>query len=427
MPLLSTNEVLRTRRVCSWIKGLATDHLWRHPGRSKVCACLVVPNAEYPGREYFIRVVKEDLASIGAEMGAMPLSRINLQVESVASYANPRLGAFITRYGYHLRHLDLYRRNNLPYSVDELRFFDKLPNLKYLNVYSIFLCHKDSLKANNGDMESRNLPLPQVFSKLTELNVSNELFGIPVWKLLETCTNLKTFGKLDHSNNDGAIEEIQSILKVFGRKHHKKLKHLDLGYWDMKHLQLDVMGYRQLMSEIYDLIINCDLKLQSVTTSFFEGMEEAQKNQFALKISSLRYDCLTNPRFPEILGAHSFPQVEDILLISECQNLDVEQVHMTITRNLPLLSSKNLPNLRILRFETPNYNCKGDGGKLLARLWSSVPTLEELEFIYVPFLHDVVFIGENGELPFLHLESEATFFFDFVILLSKYFIDTFIG
>lgn len=77
-----------------------------------------------------------------------------------------------------------------------------------------------------------------------------------------------------------------------------------------------------------------------------------------------------------------------------------------ITRNLSLLSTGKVPGLRKLELKIYSRIVRANGAEFLARICTNFPCLEGLYFHDAAFIPDVVFLGANGELPFLQLTSK---------------------
>lgn len=80
-----------------------------------------------------------------------------------------------------------------------------------------------------------------------------------------------------------------------------------------------------------------------------------------------------------------------------------------------------MPSLRKLKLKIRFYSAHLDGPGLLARICTKFPCIEELCIDSTEVIPDVVFLGENEELPFLQLASNKEFFCC-CIFLFKWFI-----
>lgn len=248
------------------------------------------------------------------------------------------------------------RKRLIYFTEAELRFYQKLPNLKHLSLQQD--ASSQVIKAPDAVA-----PLPQSFSKLTALKVQ-DIAGFPVWDLIELSTNIKTFA---YQNMDGKAEPISCLLTILNRNHHKKLQILDIEDVNCETLHLDGFSYHQLMSELYAVVVKCNLKLINVTPQFFVGMCENHRNLFAARVLSLRnvfdIDLLDCPE--DNLNVDCFPDLEAI-----------QQSHRICQNS---------------RLKNTGLSSRG-----LATIWSNFGNIEELYFEgEAPVLDDVAFIGEG--------------------------------
>lgn len=367
---------------------------------------------DYLGRDDLLSFLRkeQELATSAAEAEVddpipKPFSQLIIEVESINGFDSARLRQFLARYGSQVRKLEVVRGLD-PYTQKELWFYEQFPNLEYFEVVpkpsDFFWFAQNLLYGRVPFTVTSPVHFPEVFENLVGLSVGWEFYDFSVWPMIATCNNLRTFKfRMAHGN----AQLIKKFLKAFGQNHHKNLKYLELADCDIRRLNLELENYRSLVSQLYALIKKCDIKLLNVTPWFFVGMEEMQGRQFAPNILSLRNVNLCDPNLPEMLRAEVFPETTTVMLHLSLWPLE-QQAEPIITWNLELLSTKKFPSLRILKVDSPIIKWDCDAGKSLAGLWNKVPCLEEVEFKADYFLQDIVFIGENGELPFLQLTSK---------------------
>lgn len=359
---------------------------------------------------------ENQLAASAAKAGLgppilIPVSRflIVFQCVHAQDFQCPLLGQFLARYGSQVRDLRIARFPCMFLSEDEANFYQQLPNVKHFSLQE----HDMGAIALSEHITAPESPVspPPGFSELTILKVE-DVPNFPFWQLIELCTNLKA---LAFRNKVGKAECFRRLLTILDRNCHKKLEFLDFEHVHMKALQINDSEYRQLMCEFYAVVAKLNLKLINVSSTLFDDMDETQRNQFAPRILSLgstlqiaepfldaenilNVKCLPNLEAIKV-GIHFFQRVPD----------NRETIQRIISRNLRVLSTKKMPNLRKLEITTYDHYTTGESSRTLARIWSNFPNLEELYFDrFAPVLEDVAFIGELEELPFLKLNSMET-------------------
>lgn len=116
---------------------------------------------------------------IGSDI-TTPTSQFHINFESTKAFENPQVEAFLARYGHQVTHLKIYRQK-VPLSESEVKFYERLPNLRSLDVV-----HKDcDAGTTNATANHQQLPFPQVFTNLERLQVDQDCPGYSVWNLIE--------------------------------------------------------------------------------------------------------------------------------------------------------------------------------------------------------------------------------------------------
>lgn len=281
-------------------------------------------------------------------------------------------------------------------------FYRQLPNLQFRTVKHRF----------RWDLHeySQRLWFPNAFSKLRQLHIDQDCPGFSAYEFIKFCSNIKRFGHM-YLNQDA--QKFGCALSHFDQAHYKNLKFLDMDYVHRVNFSLDQVKYRQLISHLLILVTKLDLKLKNVAPQIFDEMEDDQQNQVASRIVSLKNLNIADLQLGPICSIQSFPNVKTVTLSLDFSIADedfdekiFDERDVILTRNLALVSIKKMPSMRKLKVSMIDYDADGDRSQLLARAWSIVHNIEELCLQHCPFVRDSVFIGENGELPFLHLTSE---------------------
>lgn len=396
--------MLGTRRVCRWIKNLSEDHLRRHPRSRNIIQIYIADKEDgqskendlkFPTVKCFLRE-EQELAKRAEEVEAdfpipLPTSRFTIKVESPKSFRCLHLRDFLLRYGNQMKYLKI-ERGKLPYTHEELSFYNQIPNLRHLIVvqgcgYSVI-----------DPVEVTQVPLPQTLRKLIRLSVDGDCPGFSTWRLLEFCCNLQRLRIVRHVVN---AQDMHRLITIFDQGRHKNIKFLDLGLFNNKVLRLHRVGCRQVVSELYTLVTKYNLKLLNVPILLFHEIMKTHRDEFLPRIASLGKFDISNYRLSKIWRG-SMPQVKEVVLCNECTPSDINLNLMSwiIQRNLRLFSTNKMPNLRKLTLMV-----YPDQVQLLAGIWSNFPRIQELYLSQALILPDVLFLGELGELPFLQLAS----------------------
>lgn len=354
---------------------------------------------------------EEQLAESAAEAGLnppirLPISRFNLGFGSEKDFCTPQLHKFLQLYGDQVKDLHIRRDYLWCLSENEVNFYRQLPNLEHFSLQQNSVYGLGHVKAPGVGEIAKVL---QGFSKLRTLKIQ-DIFTFPVSELLELCTNIRT---LDFRNFFGG--PTTCLLEILNQNQHKKLEILDTRHIDSKMMLLCVnkQPYYQLMSDWFCLLVKLkNLKLTNVTTGFFDGMNETQRNILAPRILSVASKFrVTDPllQHDSIINMECLPSVEACHIDMDFNNTsdNQEPLHTIIARNLSLLAKK-MPSLRKLKIFINDHQNSTESSKALARIWSNFPNLEEIYFVKMsyPVLQDVAFIGEDQDLPFLQLTSE---------------------
>lgn len=434
MPLLSLNDSLRARRSCRRIQEISDDHLRCHPRpRSRNPIRIFVPDQDDSNKNSSLNHTnnnvdngvhniksflckEEDLESrmegirsylpIGA-----PTSHFHIEFESTRAFGNCHLQTFLKLYGDQITQLQVYRQR-LPITEKEIEFYENLPNLKCLSVV------QKETRNSIGAVCDPKLHLPRVFTKLKELNVDKDCPGFSVWELLDFCTNIRSFSYMNIIED---VKELKRLLSVLDKHQHKRLEFLDLNHVALDQFELSIPERRHLTSLLIALMTKLDLKLLNVAPRIFDVMDQNQRNQFAPRIFSLGSLDITDPLLGKIRSVELFPKVRTAALSMEFNNPDVDKSETCtiIASILSVFSCKNMPSLRILSIRIRDSDFGDDVSLLLPGVWGNFPNLEELYFQRAPLIEDIMFIGKNGELPFLQLTSKAAIFAQYFFYLSK--------
>lgn len=321
-----------------------------------------------------------------------PTSTIRLNV-SVLNH--PQIDKFLSHYGNQIKHV-VITELTLPLEESELHFYDKLSKLKSLTVTFAKLRH----------CEVSN-PLPKSFQELKHLKIRNLEKTKTIeqanhlWKMFEFCSNLRSFGC--PCVTDVHFQKFQQILR---KGQHKKFQIYDVeGFADCKKISL--------ISDLYELSLNCNVKLVNIVCKLVCSFDKLQLQQIAKNIVSIRklifldyLDDLVDVTLPNL------EKIEFCFLIEDDEEshlyfLDEEYNGQVGVMTRVLRGSVTFSNLRKLEIWFPRY--AETSGKL-ALMWAYLPSLEELIFLEScgESVEDVAFIGEDGTLPFLHLTSEQT-------------------
>lgn len=256
--------------------------------------------------------------------------------------------------------------------------------------------------------KAAELTLPQVFTKLTQLQLSH----FPchsVWYMIEFCGNItrlrftKTYGHLD-------VQDCKRLVAFFNQNRCQNLEFLDMEKIDIYKFELEVRDYQQLISDLCSLMTKCNMKLLNVSSWIFDELEETQVNQIAPRIVTLGKFEMANHELRQIHRFESFPNVR-VSHLSFNLSYELyadEPLNIIIARNMPVLSRERMPHLRKLIVSFNGSSVWDSGSRLLVDTWHNFVNIEELYFQLAWNLGDLTFIGENGELPFLQLISGKT-------------------
>lgn len=411
--------MLRTRRVCKRIKGLSDDHLQlSHRSRNLIEIDVRVRVFTDNLEEMLYRKFGDadgprHTAKSFVAMGESPILwrnpsfertlqiplRFRLQIRSVEALECPHLRDFLALYANQVTQLEI-TRGKFQFPEKELKLYEQLPNLQHLTIKE----DPDLDSSVGNSPRGPQAPLPQVFSQLRKLKMATGCPRFSMRELLKLSLNIRILG---FSGIHEDAQEFSDIVIILGQDRHKNLEFVDVGNINMGTFKLSPTLYQQLMSNFYEVLISCNLKLINAKPQIFDGMELHQRNQLAQRIYSLRHFEDVNFGLG-ISNIESFPNVLDLEFKTlDCFGLDDRRLYTRITTNLPLLSIDKMPSLRKLKVDVSDQLAGTDRSHLVASLWSIVTNVEELYFESIPLITDVAFIGKNGELPFLQLTSKA--------------------
>lgn len=350
---------------------MSEDYLRRHPRSSnKILFDMTLVGHQDQGEcgeqslEIFLQEDRE--SSIRKPISRFRLTWGRLVTETVLQSA--LFDEFLEKYGNQVAQIEVSRMS-LPLGENEFKFYEKLGKLRSLTVNQVEV----DVRKKITDVEFN---FPASFRELRRIKIHNGEHSMQgyVWKLVEFCKKLEYYAT-------PVCADFAMLFQVLKEKKHRNFK-----FYDMKHY---VVGYSKFLTskesipELCEMSVISDVKWVNVSSRLLTTLEKTSLEKIAPQIVSTR-----GFFGREDFGGAVFPYVKEIRVV-----LGLWEVP----------SPRVFPGLKKLQISVSvDFRTAG----ILCMFWSRFPNLEEVKFKGSGRATDAVFMGVQGEPPFLQLTSE---------------------